>query len=287
MNTLPHLAQKLFNTPLCLQPGKAEMVMAALADRFGVARLFGPNGAVPLPMPDLAAEDDGPAPARGYEVLAGVALIPIQGTLVQRVAGLRPYSGMTGYNGIRANLLMALADAKVRAIALDIDSPGGEVASLFDLVDTIAAMRGRKPIWAMLNENACSAAYALASAASKISVPRTGLAGSIGVIMLLADLSRAMESAGITVNVVTFGAQKTDGLDCIPLSDPARARIQSMVNTVGALFVDTVARNRNLTPAKVLGTEAGVFMGQEAVAAGLADFVAPPDLAFRRLVSTL
>ncbi|MCZ7176509.1 S49 family peptidase, partial [Salmonella enterica] len=73
----------------------------------------------------------------GYDVVEGVAVIPIQGTLVQKLGTLRPYSDMTGYDGIRACFLQALNDSDVKAICLDIDSPGGEVAGCFDLADVI------------------------------------------------------------------------------------------------------------------------------------------------------
>ena len=88
-------------------------------------------------------------------------MIQVEGTLVQKLGTLRPYSGMTGYDGIRQNFLEALSDPAVEAIVLDIDSPGGEVAGCFDLVDTIYAARGEKPIWSVLSESAYSAGYAL------------------------------------------------------------------------------------------------------------------------------
>jgi len=173
---LPHLAQRMFNTPLALHPRKAEVVMAALTDRFGLTRIQS--------MSDWEDEDDSfsrQARDTGYDVVEGIAIIPIQGTLVQKLGTLRPYSGMTGYDGIRACFLRALYDSEVKAICLDIDSPGGEVAGCFDLVDEIFAARGSKPVWAILSESAYSAAYALASAADKIIVPRTGGVGSVGV----------------------------------------------------------------------------------------------------------
>ena len=167
---LPHLAQRLFNTPLALHPHKAEVVMAALTDRFGLTRIQS-NA-------DWADEEDDFFSRKGrdcgYDVIEGIAVIPIQGTLVQKLGTLRPYSGMTGYDGIRASFLTAINDDAVKGICFDIDSPGGEVAGCFDLVDEIYAARGAKPIWSILSENAYSAAYALASAADRIIVPRTG-----------------------------------------------------------------------------------------------------------------
>jgi ClpP class serine protease len=90
----------------------------------------------------------------------GVAVIQVHGTLVQRCGSLRPYSGMTGYDGLRQNFLTALVDPAAKAIVFDVDSPGGEVAGCFDLVDQIYQARGVKPIGAILSEHAFSAAYA-------------------------------------------------------------------------------------------------------------------------------
>jgi len=194
-HVLPRLAQKIFNTPLAIHPRKAEIVVAALADRLGVGQMVRlSGGSVPLAMEDdeYGFAEPGLNPRTGYDMAGPVAVIEVQGTLVQRLGSLRPFSGMTGYDGIRQNLFAALDDPNVEAIVLDIDSPGGEVAGCFDLVDTIYAARGRKPIWSILNESAYSAAYAIASAADRIVVPRTGGVGSIGVITAHVDLSQAL-----------------------------------------------------------------------------------------------
>ncbi|MFP4891232.1 S49 family peptidase [Paraburkholderia sp. EG304] len=281
----PHLAQRLFNVPLAITPGKIEIVMAAIADRFGLARLFRADGEmVMLSEPFDAGE---PAQERPYEVIEGIAVIPVQGTLVAKLGTLHPYSGMTGYDGIRANLSMALADDAVRAIVLDIDSPGGEVAGCFDLADAIYASRGTKPLWAILSECAFSAAYALASACDVITVPRTGGTGSVGVIVAHVDVSKALADAGITVTLITSGARKADGSEFQPLSEEAHARIQADVDSVAALFIETVARNRGLSVAKVRATQAGTFLGSAGVELGFADVVQSPDEALYALWSTL
>lgn len=296
MKNLPFLAQRMFNTPLAITPGKAEIVMAALADRFGIAKLFRVDGRVVDYAGGVAAsawgDDDefgGPkdSPQKGYEVAAGVAIIPVQGTLVQKLGTMRPYSGMTGYDGIRANISMALNDDTVRAIALDIDSPGGEVAGCFDLVDAIYRSRGEKPIWGILSESAYSAAYAVASACDKIVVPRTGGTGSVGVICMHVDFSKALTASGIAVTMIHYGARKADGHSEIPLSAEALARFQGDIDEMGELFVDTVARNRGLSVAKVRGTEATTFLGAAGVKVGFADAVMAPDQAFRSLLSEL
>lgn len=278
---LPHLAQRLFNTPLALHPHKAEVVMAALTDRFGLTRIQS-NA-------DWADEEDDFFSRKGrdcgYDVIEGVAVIPIQGTLVQKLGTLRPYSGMTGYDGIRASFLTAMNDDAVNGICFDIDSPGGEVAGCFDLVDEIYAARGAKPIWSILSENAYSAAYALASAADRIIVPRTGGVGSIGVIVMHVDWSQRIKSDGVQVTIITFGSRKAESNPYEALSEEAKKAIQSDVDEMGRLFVSTVSRNRGIAERTIRDTEAACFLAADGVQLGLADQVASPDVAFRDLLT--
>lgn len=293
------LSQRIFNTPLAIRPDKAEVAIAAVADRLGLTRIARADGASLAPAAAArAAMDSDPWLAQpnaqpdrcGYDVLAGVAVLEVHGTLVQRLGTLRPYSGMTGYDGLRQNLLVAMSDPQVRAIALDLDSPGGEVAGCFDLVDTLFALRGRgKPIWGICAENAYSAAYAVASACDRITVPRTGGAGSVGVITMLADLSRMLDEDGVTVHFVHYGARKAEEgrARYTGVKPDLLARIQAEIDVVGELFTATVARNRGLSAAAVRGQEAACFMGAAAVAQGLADTVMAPDEAFRSLLASL
>lgn len=285
----PHLATRLFNTPLAITPGKVEIVMAALADRFGLAKLFRADGTSVNLMED---DDDGyyrgpPAHMMPSEVAEGVMIVRVEGTLVHKLGTLQPWSGMTGYDGIRRNLISALEDDSVRAIMLHIDSPGGEVSGCFDLVDLVYSIRGKKPIWAVLDESAYSAAYALASACERIIVPRTGGTGSVGVICAHVDFSKALSTAGIAVTLITYGDKKADGNEMKPLSDAALARFQADVDTMGDLFVETVARNRKMKTAAVRDTQAGTYLGADGVRIGFADAVMAPDAAFRSLLAEL
>lgn len=289
-----HLSQRLFNTPIAIRPEKAEVIMASLAERLGVSRMIRLDGS-DMALEPLALSDDddhtlvrrGREQVVGYETVGSVALIQIDGTLVQKLGTLRPFSGMTGYDGIRQNFLTALYDDDVEAIVLDIDSPGGEVAGCFDLADTIYNARGEKPVWAILNESAYSAAYALASAADYITVPRTGGVGSIGVISMHVDWSKALTDSGVKVTFIKYGDRKADGHPEIPLSDEALANFQSDIDAMGELFVETVARNRGLAASKVRDTQAATFLGERGVKLGLADAVMPPDAAFRALLEKL
>lgn len=287
-----HLAQRLFNVPVAIRPEKAEVIMAALAERMGIGRMMRLSGDA-VDLTPLALEGSGYSYAdresrdSGYDLVGSVAVIPVHGTLVQKTGSLRPWSGMTGYDGIRQAFLTALYDPQVEAIVLDVDSPGGEVAGCFDLVDTIYEARGNKPIWSILNESAYSAAYALASAADRIYVPRTGGVGSIGVICMHVDFSKALTEAGLVVTFITYGDRKADGHGEIPLTPEALDRFQSDIDLMGELFVDTVARNRGLSASKVRATQAATYLGEAGVKLGLADVVAAPDAAFRALLKSV
>ncbi len=288
-----HLLQSFINTPLAIHPAKAEMILAALSERMGakisIDKLVVDQAA-------WEADDDFSNPGRsvsdcGYELVGGVAIIPIQGTLVQKLGSLRPYSGMTGYDGIRQAFLTAIADDDAKAVMFDVQSAGGLVAGNFDLVDTIYDSRGAKPIAAILTEYAYSAAYGLASAVDpgRIYVPRTGGTGSVATMATYVDMSKGLKDGGIQFNFfVSDGAErKLDGHAEIPMSDDARAAIQAEVNEAGEIFYDTVARNRGLTVKAVKGLKGGTFMGANGLRAGLADHVMAPDAAFRALVADL
>lgn len=283
----PQLAARIFNTPIAIAPSKAEVILSALSGRLGIGEIQYAEGQPVDIQAAIASHVEAAENHAGYHIERGVAIIPISGTLVHKHGYLEPMSGMTGYDGIRHNFNAALNDSKVRAIAFDIDSPGGEVAGCFDLSDEIFRARGAKPTMAILSEYAFSAAYAIASACDGISVPRTGGTGSVGVVGMHVDYSAALEKAGIKVTMIHFGAKKVDGNETQPLGDAAFRRLQADVNKMGELFVQTVARNRDMTMKKVRETEAGIFMGKSGVEIGFADGVAAPHEAFENLCSLI
>ena len=285
MERFGHLAQRLFNVPLAIHPRKAEVIMAALADRLHLAR-------VPMAYSDDGYDFTGAGETRsgrdrGYDMAGSLARIPVSGTLVQKSGELRPFSGMTGYDGLRQAFMAAMNDDAVEGIAFDIDSPGGEVSGCFDLVDDIYAARGHKPIAAVLSECAFSSGYAIASAADTITVPRTGGTGSIGILMMHVDWSAAIDAAGLKVTFVHYGAKKVDGHPEIALSETAKADLQRDIDSLGEMFVETVARNRGLPASAVKAMQAGTYLGAAGVTAGLADAVAAPSDAFNALLAEL
>ncbi len=274
MTLLPHMAARLFGVPLAIHRPKLDVILSVLGTRVGLADLAAPTGYTPAPR--------APTPAQGK-----IAVIPIHGTLLRRTSGLDAESGLASYAAVAAQLDAALAQPEVAAILLDVDSPGGESSGVFDLAERIRAACAIKPVWAVANEMAFSAAYALASATNRVFVSRTGGVGSIGVIAMHIDQSIKDAKDGVRYTAVYAGARKNDLNPHEPISDHAHAVLQSEVQRIYEVFVDTVARHRSLDADAVRATEAGLFFGADALDAGLADSVGSFDEAFAQLRRSL
>jgi signal peptide peptidase SppA len=277
MTLLPHLAARLFGVPLAIHRPKLDVILAVLGPRVGLADLAAAPGYTPPQRENSAASGSPP----------GVAVIPIHGTLVRRTVGLEADSGLTSYTGLAAQLDAAIGNPEVSAILLDIDSPGGESGGVFDLADRIRAASQIKPVWAVANDMAFSAAYALASAASRVFVSRTGGVGSIGVIAMHVDQSEKDAQDGVHYTAVFAGDRKNDLNPHEPISSEAHAFLKAEVNRIYGLFVETVARHRGIETSAVRDTEAGLFFGQAAVAMGLADAIGTFDEALAQLLASL
>ena len=256
---LPHLAARLFGTPLLVHRAKLDVILAVLGERLN---LTAPAADLAIPVPRVT-------PAQP----SGIAVIPIHGTLVKRVLGMEAASGLTSYGGIAQEIDAALADPLVQGILLDIDSPGGEASGSFELARQIRHAATQKPVWAVANDAAYSAAYALAASAQRLIVTETGGVGSIGVIALHIDQSAKDAQEGYRYTAVTAGTHKNDFSPHHPLSDAAKAELQTEVDRLYGLFVEHVAAMRSLDADAVRATEAGLYFGANAITAGLADAV--------------
>jgi len=294
MTHFANVMQRMFNTPVMIRQEKAEMIVAALADRLGIASLQRMDGSAmtSVEMNAMAAvgRRERRVESRMFDVVDNVAWIPISGTLVHKLGSLDPYSGMTGYDGIMTKVRSAMADEDVRAIWLDIDSPGGEVSGCFDTAREIAAYSkrsGGKPIWAMCNETACSAAYAIASAADKVFAPETSVVGSIGVYILFVDWTKALDKDGIAVQFIRSGTKKARGSGYEAIDADTIAKLQASVDETREMFVRLVASNRRLTQQKVRDTEADWYGGNAALNLGLIDGVMSEVEAFSKLQQSL
>ncbi len=280
---------RLFGQPLAVLPDTAAQVLGAIGPRLNVEQLFIADRAQLLGIEELkalaAAEVARIDAASGIEMRAGklpadrlmlvqngVAHVQLRGELVAENEGnIQPSSGFTGYDGIRAQVLAADNDPNVRGLVLDINSPGGECADLAELAAFLLARRGTKPMRAVIRNCGASAAYWIAACADEVTLQPLGVAGSIGVITMHADYSQALANEGVAVTLITSGAHKADGNPFEPLPEGVRARIQSMVDTTAAQFFDHVAAARGMTVQAVRAQQAQVYLGEEALAAGLVD----------------
>ena len=276
MIDLPFVATRVFGTPLMIARAKLEVILGALAPRL--------SGAV------AQAIQIDPAPEPGASITTeGIAVVPVISTLVTRSGYLSAASGLSSYGAIGDAVTSAFEDPAVRGIILEIDSPGGEVGGLFDLVQSIAALKAAtdKPFWAVASESALSAAYAIASTADRIYVTQTGEVGSIGVVAAHVDESGADAKAGLAWSFVFAGDHKIDGNAHQPLSNQARGAIQDDIDRLYEQFASLVSENRGLTPEAVRGTQAAIYRGELAVRAGLVDQVGTLDAAIADMTAEL
>ncbi|MDM3448000.1 S49 family peptidase [Citrobacter sp. Cb027] len=273
---LTHIAAAAFNEPLLLEPAYARVFFCALGREMGAASLSVPQQQIVMSPPDMQAETDyfmagGKRPARVYRVKDGIAVLPVTGSLVHRLGAMRPFSGMTGYDGITACLQQAMADPSVRGVLLDIDSPGGQSAGAFDCADMIYRLRDKKPIWALCNDTACSAAMLLAAACSRRLVTQTSRTGSIGVMMAHASFAGQLAQSGVDITLIYSGTHKVDGNQFSALPAEIREGFQQRIDAARVMFAEKVAQYTGLAVDVVMATEAAVFDGRNGIDAGLAD----------------
>ena len=277
MTDLPYLASRLYGTPLLIARPKLEVILGVVA-----RKLAGEPLATPPPDTQISAAE---ISAAVQITDTGIAQIPILGTLVRRASYLGAASGLTSYHDIEAMAESAFADPQVKAILLEIDSSGGEAGGVFDLAQRLRtlAQASNKPLWAIADEAALSAAYALACAADRLWLTRTAEVGSIGVVAVHVDESAADAKAGMAYTFLHAGAHKVDGHPHAPLPAPVAADIQADIEHLHDQFVDLIAGFRRLTPDAVRATEARVYRGEAAITAGLADQIGTPREALAAL----
>lgn len=273
---LPHIFSQATNAPLLLEPAYARVFFCALGREAGIVSLKIPQSQENLEqegmklITDGFMEDEKPR-ARFYQVVNGIAVLPVSGTLVHKLGGMRPFSGMTGYDGITARLQQATNDPEVKGVLLEIDSPGGQVAGAFDCADMIYRLREKKPVWALASDTACSAAMLLAAACERRLVTQTARVGSIGVVMAHASYDRQLEQEGVDITLLYSGKHKVDLSPYRALPDEVRDDYQQRMDDARQVFAGKVSLYTGLSLEAVLATEAAVYDGQAAIDIGLAD----------------
>lgn len=212
--------------------------------------------------------------ARRTSVRDGVAVIPITGPLMRHASMFSEISGATSYAQLAQDLQVALDDKGVRAILLEVDSPGGDANGVGELAQAIRAASETKPVWAYVGGSGCSAAYWLASAADHVVAAETAFVGSIGCRLVAVDDTGADAMAGIKqIEIISSQSPAKRGMP--PYDDSAIARLQQRADDLAGVFVEAVAKNRGVDVKTVLERfgAGDVLMGAKAEAAGMVDAI--------------
>lgn len=226
---------------------------------------------------DLEAETPDPADA--------VAVIPLHGAIVPHATMFSDVSGAASVDDFTSAFRAAISDESKQSVLIDINSPGGAVELIPELAAEILAARGSKPIVAMVNAFAASAAYWIASCCDEIVVTPSGQVGSIGVYAAHEDLSAAEEKLGIKTTLVSAGKYKTEGNPFEPLTDEAEADMQAKVDAYYQMFVQAVAAGRDVKASDVIDGfgQGRMVLAADAVKANMADKIGTYDDTLARL----
>lgn len=201
----------------------------------------------------------------------GVAIIPIEGMIFRYADFFTYYCGGCTVENLAKDFRTALDDPKVHAILFEINSPGGEVTGVSELADMIYAARSKKPMTARVGGLMCSAALWLGTAAGDVVIDDTARVGSIGVMTAYLDDRKQMEMFGL--EEIEFIASQSPLKNAKPWTDEGRKRIQARIDALCLVFGEKVALHRDVaieTVWKEFG-QGDVFVGQDAIDAGLAD----------------
>lgn len=278
----PHIAARLFNTPLLVHPQKLDAIIAGMGMRVTGEELLvnvkaGAAEARALP-PEMFSTRRGERSDRGYRVVDGVAVLSINGGLVHKSRFLMADSStLWGYNDLSADLEDAMGNSEIHAVLQVYDSPGGEVQGAFEYADRVYGLRGKKPLRAIADGMAASAAYLGASAAEELLITTTGYAGSVGVVMRHADFSRALANEGVSITHIFAGAHKVDGNPFEPLPKAVQAAFEAEITGIWDEFLGAVAKHRGLEIDAIRATQAATYRGSAAVSARLADRLSTTD----------
>lgn len=213
---------------------------------------------------------------REYEMLdGGLAVVAISGMMRKRASSM---SSSTSTIATRRQIRAAAKDAAVSSILLHIESPGGLVAGTKELADDVAAAAKQKQVIAFVEDLGASAAYYVASQATKIYANEPALVGSIGTYAVIQDTSEMAEKLGVKVHVINAGAFKGTGEPGTPVTDEQLAYLQQMIEQQNELFLSAVGTGRRMARDKVTQLADGrVHMASAAVTLGLIDAVRTLD----------
>lgn len=211
-----------------------------------------------------------------------LAIVDVSGPLVSRDSFFNRLFGLTSFNDIRNAVFAAKDHPQVEAIVLNMDTPGGQASGVAELSDFLKEVDANvKPIYTYTGTIMASAGYWLGSVGREIYASKMATVGSIGVITVHASYERMLKEDGIDVTVLRAGEFKALGSPYEKLDDKARAQIESQMNTIYDMFLETVAEHRGTSVGalKETAAEGRVFIGADAVPVGLVDHITSYDAA--------
>ncbi len=196
------------------------------------------------------------------------AIVPIQGPIFRRANFFTHFSGATALETIATDIRTAVDNDAIDQIVLQVSSPGGQAESIAELADRIREMSKKKPIIAYADGFMASAAYWLGAAANQVVVSKTAIVGSVGTVLTLYRDSK-------DPNVIQIVSSQSPKKRLDPSSDEGRAANQELADKFTDVFIDSLAYLRGVDRDTVLAKfgQGGVFVGADAVTAGLADRV--------------
>ena len=173
---------------------------------------------------------------------------------------------------------------RVKAVILDINSPGGTTTGGEAMYDAIRRLAEKKPVVAVCGTLATSAAYIVALATDRIFVYGNTITGSVGVIFQWADVSELMHTLGVKIEEVKSGPLKAVPNPFEPTDEKGKALAEEMVQEAKTWFVNLVAERRKIEPASIPGlTDGRVYSGRQAIALRLVDEIGDEKVAKRWL----
>ena len=212
----------------------------------------------------------------------GIGVVAIEGPILRKPdLFARVFFGASGSEDIGSALREAGARDDIKAVFLNIDSPGGTVAGTPELAAAVASLNEQKPVYAFSSGLMCSAAYWVASQARAIYATPSAQVGSIGVVQAVIDNSAALDKAGIKVEVFSVGKYKAMGAPGTPLTDDQRELISSNLAEIAGEFHAAVLARGRAIPAEAM--EGQTFSGKQAQRQNLAGMVPDRAEAIRRL----
>jgi signal peptide peptidase SppA len=273
----PQIVRAVTETPWAILPA----TLAAIVDLIAL-RVRGER----LSEEEVQARIGAGPPRRNAQRAGAVAVLPIYGVITPKADVFTQMSGGTSVDRIQAMFREAMADDTVSALVLDVDSPGGQVDLIPELAAEMRAARGSKPVVAVANTLAASAAYWLAAQADEVVVTPSGSVGSVGVFAAHDDISAMQEKLGVKTTLISAGKFKTEGNPFEPLDEEARAHIQSLVDEAYGMFVGDLAKGRRVSVETVRGEfgQGRLVTAKNALSSGMVDRVDTLEATVKRFM---